>query len=198
MLTMERKQEILEAARDLFLKQGRDGLKMREIAARVEISATAIYRHYKDKDALLKAVVDLGRERFASFLVRSLKGKTPRERLLLTGLNYLEFAFVQPHDYRIMFMAWDQLELGRHASPPGQGEYAPLFQFLLDRIRECLPAERLARPEALFELGLLFWAQCHGLASLYLGSGVRQLMPEEQYRNLCRRELELLVAAAID
>src|SRR5512140_3277022 len=103
---MSRQAEILEAARDLFLASGLSGVTMRRVASKVGVSATAIYRHYADKDDLLKAVVDLGRERFSTFLVRGLKGTTPRERLLLTGTGYLEFAFEQPHDYQIMFMAW--------------------------------------------------------------------------------------------
>jgi AcrR family transcriptional regulator len=192
---MSRRQEILGVARDLFLSEGLDGITLREVAARVKISAPAIYKHFESKDALLREVVDMGRERFAAYLVRGLRGATPAERLQLTGEGYLDFAFEQPRDYQVMFMAWDQLKLGVHA--PASGKPTPMFQFLLDRVRESLPTPRAADAADVFETALLFWAECHGLASLYLSGGGLQAMPLEHYRGLARRIVERLMRSAL-
>ncbi len=189
-----RKSDIVRAARDLFLQSGMGGFTLRGVGARVGISAPAIYRHFENKDDLLREVVDLGRERFTTYLVRGLRGSTPRERLLLTGESYLEFAFEQPQDYQIMFMAWNQMQPGVHA--PVRAGNAPMFQFLLDRVRECLPGRSEGASEVL-DHALLFWAQCHGLASLYLSGGGRDFMPLEQYRALCRRLLEKVVTGVL-
>ena len=49
---------ILDAARELFAEQGYDAVTMREIADRIEYSPTAIYFHFKDKEALLRELCD--------------------------------------------------------------------------------------------------------------------------------------------
>jgi len=193
---MERERQILEAARDLFLRDGLQGMTMRKIAAAVGISAPAIYKHYADKDEILRRVVDLGRERFASFLVRGLKGETPKERLLLTGESYVEFGLTEPRDYQVMFTVWDKLKPGVHA-PGNQGGHASLLQFSLDRVRECLPPGAPASPADVFELGLMFWAECHGLVTLYISGGGSGFMPLDQYREISKRQLRRLVEAVL-
>lgn len=192
---MGTREDILRAARDLFLAQGLEGVTLRAVASRVRISAPAIYKHFAGKDELLRAVVDVGRERFATYLIRGLRGATPEERLRLTGEGYLQFAFEHPHDYQVMFMAWNQLTIGVHAPKRG-GEPAPMFQFLLDRVREFLPPSRAADGAEVFELALLFWAECHGLASLYLSGGGLQVMPLEAYAALARRLVQRVMRAA--
>ncbi len=192
---MGRRQEILRVARDLFLCEGLEGVTLREVAARVKISAPAIYKHFDSKDALLREVVGVGRERFTAYLVRGLRGATPAERLRLTGESYLDFAFEQPRDYQVMFMAWHQLKVGVHA--PASAAPTPMFQFLLDRVREFLPGPRAADAADVFESALLLWAECHGLASLYLSGGGLQAMPLEHYRGVARRLVERLMRSAL-
>ena len=51
---------ISQAAQELFLEGGVEAISMRKVADRVGISATAIYRHYKDKDELLTGIIDTG------------------------------------------------------------------------------------------------------------------------------------------
>ena len=56
------RQSILEAARDLYAKEGVHALSMRKLADQVGISATAIYRHFDDKEHLILAAVLPGRQ----------------------------------------------------------------------------------------------------------------------------------------
>ena len=46
---------LLACARDLFLAEGVAGFSMRKVASAAGVSATAIYRHYDDKETLLFA-----------------------------------------------------------------------------------------------------------------------------------------------
>ena len=52
-----RREEILQAAKELFLEQGYDSTTIRRIADRVGISAPALYLYFKDKEELFRAVV---------------------------------------------------------------------------------------------------------------------------------------------
>jgi hypothetical protein len=125
--------------------------------------------------------------------MRALEGKTARERLFSSGERYLDYGFENPHDYKVIFSSWEHLELGVHAPDRrAEGEHAPLFRFLLDRIRECRPD--LDDAQKLFQHGLLFWAQCHGLVMIYLTGAGRKMMPFEQYRALCSAQLQLLLS----
>lgn len=49
--------KILEAARAEFLEKGFEKSSMRSIAAKVGITATALYRHYQDKESIFDALV---------------------------------------------------------------------------------------------------------------------------------------------
>jgi AcrR family transcriptional regulator len=54
----ERRARIMEAVADLIVDRGYRGVSMADIGEKVGISATAIYRHFPNKDALLVAVFD--------------------------------------------------------------------------------------------------------------------------------------------
>ena len=49
----ETRRKILEAARRMFVQQGYEGTTMRAIAAKIGYTPTAIYHHFRDKDALV-------------------------------------------------------------------------------------------------------------------------------------------------
>ena len=53
-----RREEILQAAKELFLEQGYDSTTIRRIADRVGISAPALYLYFRDKEALMLALCD--------------------------------------------------------------------------------------------------------------------------------------------
>lgn len=52
-----RKGQILESAMDVFDEYGYDGGSMREIASRVGVRESALYRHFPGKEAILKSLI---------------------------------------------------------------------------------------------------------------------------------------------
>jgi len=79
------RQNVLQAARQIYLQEGLAGLSMRKVARDAGISATAIYRHFEDKEAMLISVVAQGSHLFMHYLSRGLKGNCSEERLKLSG-----------------------------------------------------------------------------------------------------------------
>ena len=65
------RQEILDAARDIFVKEGYGRLSMRRVADKIDYSPTAIYLHFRDKQEL---VFSLCEESFGR-LVRELEAR---------------------------------------------------------------------------------------------------------------------------
>ncbi|MCB9651310.1 MAG: WHG domain-containing protein [Deltaproteobacteria bacterium] len=125
------------------------------------------------------------------YLTRGLEAGSPRERLLATGDGYLDFALEHPHDYRVMFLAWEELQIGLHAPDP-QGRPSPALQLLMDRVRECRSA---SPPEEIQALGLMLWAQVHGLASLWVAGGGPAIMPRPHFEAMARAQVRRLVDA---
>ena len=54
----EKQQQILQAASDLFLKQGLLATSMDNVAKEAGVSKQTVYSHFKNKDALFVAVID--------------------------------------------------------------------------------------------------------------------------------------------
>jgi len=96
---------IIDAARDLFVTRGVEAVTMREIAKRIDYSATSIYLHFADKEAVLRAILDVDMLALATSLNTILQITDPVERMQALGYGYAEFALSFPNHYRLMFMA---------------------------------------------------------------------------------------------
>jgi AcrR family transcriptional regulator len=96
---------IIDSARELFVTRGVEAVTMREIAKRIDYSATSIYLHFADKDAVLRAILDVDMLALATSLNAILQISDPVERLQALGHGYAEFALSFPNHYRLMFMA---------------------------------------------------------------------------------------------
>lgn len=156
------KSRIVGAARTLYLERGPEAVTMRAVAERVGVTATALYRHFPDKDALLREVIGEGSRLLGSHLFRALEASTPLERLRATALAYLDFAVDQPQAYRALF---EPGEGGDEASPVYRQRGA-VRRFLRDRVREGMEAGVIAQgdPDG---VSLTLWSLLHGLASLH-------------------------------
>jgi len=56
--TKPTKERIFDVSLDLFSEKGYDGVSVREIAREVGIRESSIYNHYKNKEAILDAIID--------------------------------------------------------------------------------------------------------------------------------------------
>ena len=54
----ELRQEILTAAREMFVEEGFANVSMRRIADKIEFSPTTIYLYFQDKSGLLDCIVE--------------------------------------------------------------------------------------------------------------------------------------------
>jgi len=161
--------QVLDAARDLFVQHGYEAVTMRRIAAKVEYTATALYFHFQNKTALLQALSD--REGLALGVefgkLRSLKD--PIERVRRMGETYIQFGLAEPNRYRLLFMTpQPALPPEQSAIPKGDPKvdaYALLVQTLAEAIAAGLLQPKYSDAE---QVAQLLWSAMHGFVSLNL------------------------------
>src|SRR5438874_1367073 len=94
------RQEILDAARELFAKEGYENVSMRKVAEKIEYSPTTIYLYFESKADLLYYICE---ETFSRLLkkLESL-GEESSDPLvcLRKGMRaYIEFGLKHPNHY---------------------------------------------------------------------------------------------------
>jgi AcrR family transcriptional regulator len=153
------REALVEAGRRLTAERGPHGFTMAEAARLAGVSPSAPYRHFRDRDALLREVARRG---FALFAARLRAAVQPEGQgghpLAGMGAAYLAFAREEPGFYGAMF---DWRDPGR-PGPGREGEAG--FDALLAPLARAMPPG--TGPEALRRLALQVWAASHGLAGL--------------------------------
>ena len=163
---------ILDAARTLFVARGIEAVSMREIAKKINYSATTLYHHFADKEALLQAVCDEDFLALASGIREVMQIPNLIARIQELSKGYAMFALQHPNHYRLMFMtprAPCNLDITRiQQGNTEQDAYAQLKLV----VKEAFDAE-LFKPEITdFELiAQTLWASTHGVCSLEIALG---------------------------
>jgi AcrR family transcriptional regulator len=166
----ELRTRILDAARELFVEEGYDAVTMRKIADRIEYSPTAIYFHFRDKQALLRELVDVDFGSLASEFQKIARIADPIDRLRKIGRAYVGFALSHRNHYRLMFMTPHPEAMKPEDSRITQGNpEEDAYAFLKATVSEAIAAERL-RPEFSDPdlVSQMVWAGSHGVVSLHI------------------------------
>jgi len=100
-----RREEILQAAKELFLEEGYEATTIRRIADRVGVSAPALYLYFHDKEAMMLALCDQTFGRLIERITDIEKTVAdPLERLRRFGDAYARFGLEHPGEYRLVFV----------------------------------------------------------------------------------------------
>jgi AcrR family transcriptional regulator len=157
---------ILDAARELFASEGVESVTMRRIAERIEYSPTAIYFHFRDKEALLAELCDTDFRAIAQELASIASMEDPIERLRATGHAYIDFGINNPSHYRVMFMtpkppATEETRLRK--GNPEEDSYAFLRSMVEQAIAEGRTHDGATDVDLLAQV---IWSGVHGVVSL--------------------------------
>jgi AcrR family transcriptional regulator len=197
----ETRDKILDAARELFVTEGFEGVSMRKVAEKIEYSPTAIYVHFADKQELFRELCHQDYARLAEVFQSSAMSTDPIERLKQIGAIYIDFGTRYPNHYRFMFMTphpphepdeEDREMMGN----PEMDAYA----FLKWAVQQAIDAgcfrEDLTDAELISQT---LWASVHGVISLHIAKGCdpwvewrplqdrAEMMPDVTLRGLIRQ-----------
>ncbi|MBV8157271.1 MAG: TetR/AcrR family transcriptional regulator, partial [Dyella sp.] len=97
--------KILKAAHALFDSEGPDAVSMRRVADAVGITPMAIYRHFPNREALLKRLSDDSFDSVARVWKQHSTATDPLKRLMALADPYLDYALAHPHLFDHAFSA---------------------------------------------------------------------------------------------
>lgn len=136
---------------------------MRAVAERAGVTATALYRHFADKDRLLRDMVREVAALFRDYLARAESRKRPVERLLASLVAARGFALDHPHYYELLFLT----PLGpARRYPDGFRASAGDFGLLAGMVRDCVEAG-LFKADDEVDVALTLASHLHGLLRLW-------------------------------
>ena len=135
----ELRQEILDAARELFITEGFENVSMRKIAEKIEYSATTIYLHFQDKADLLDCVCEETLQKLENRLsaIRE-TAPDPLERLRQGLRAYIDFGLEYPNDYRVAFLLEFKPFAEAERCPRCRTKGQQVFDHVRDAVDECM------------------------------------------------------------
>lgn len=169
------REAILQASLQLGTEIGEEGVTMRAIAARLGVSATALYQHFDGKSGILRAIRFYGFDLMEARLEPAHRHPDPVERLRGESIGYIAFARENPWLYRLLFLE-EQLDWSQF-SDVERARVMEMHQRTAKAFAEAIEAGRFRRDLAGIAGPLLMWAANHGLASLLLGGRISERHP---------------------
>ncbi|NBE50419.1 TetR/AcrR family transcriptional regulator [Streptomyces boluensis] len=157
----------LRAARELLEEDGSAGLSLRAVARRAGVSATAPYRHFADRDALVSAVAAEGYRELAEQLAAAHPAPSTPDDLAAVAVVYVRFALDHPALFRAMFA-----EPCDPTSEERVAATAVISEYVQGIVRDAFPGSDASA------LSTAVWALVHGLAFLHLDGKLDTSTPE--------------------
>ncbi|WP_296578662.1 TetR/AcrR family transcriptional regulator [Phreatobacter sp.] len=148
------REALLEAARRLIAARGPAGFTLSDAAKLAGVSPAAPYRHFKDREALLKEIAVAGFEALGRRLRAAAEAGGP-DGFVAMGRAYLAFAREEPAYYAAMFNTG-------HPGGGGSGD-DPGFAALQQAVGRSIGSDD---PRRVKVAATLVFALTHGLASL--------------------------------
>jgi len=157
---------IREAAKKIISEEGMEALSMRKLGKAVGLSQAAVYRHYRDKEALILAVVGEGYTGIVAILESIAASASSTEDFFRKSLRgYVEWALSDPAMFKALALR-DAGPAARQVNSlsPGVSAKRETFRILVAKLEEGMADGSVAKgdPE---HLAQVLWMWVFGIAS---------------------------------
>lgn len=159
---LEVRTSILEAAREVVLKEGWESLSVRKIAEAIDYSVPVIYDHFINKEALLLEFVKQGFGLLNSKLTEATNSiDDPELQIKAIGYAYWKFSHDHKEYYRLMF----GLGIPSCEAVKEIPELNDFVQIVMEPISGLIQdnQQKKMEPRVKFKS---FWSSMHGLISI--------------------------------
>lgn len=155
---------ILRAARALFEREGAQAVSMRRVAEAVGLTPMAIYRHFPNREALLKRISDDSFDEIARHWLARNSGGDVLARVIALQRIYLDYALAHPHLFDHAFSV-RRADARRYPEDFRAGR-SPTLTVAAEAVAEAMRAGVLREDDA-WDVAMTLWAHTHGLVALY-------------------------------
>jgi AcrR family transcriptional regulator len=177
-----RRQEILVAARKLFVRDGAEKVTMRAIADDVGISSAAVYGYFPDKMAVYVAAAEAAFADLRDIFEKATTEPDAVERLRAMMQGYVRFGLSNPEAYEIAFAPHLTFSSGPGISGENTLAITAGAQAFEAFHRAVSDVPRLAvQASADDRLARVLWAAGHGIVSLSRSKADALPLPAEAY-----------------
>jgi AcrR family transcriptional regulator len=163
----ELRAKILDAARNIVLREGFGALTIRKLAEAIEYAPGTLYLYFENRDAIARELSSEGFRSLLEAFAPASRVADPLARLETVGRAYVRFGMENPETYRLIFMEDPQLTTAvfkEAADDPGQRAY----RALIEPLEELRAAGRLRPDLEVQAIADTLWAVVHGIVSLKL------------------------------
>ena len=188
------KEEFITIAMDFIANEDVDKLTLKVLSDATGTSRSAIYKHFKNKDALIETIIEKGFDKFDEETTLYLRddSKALIDKFYLTGKLYVEFAMQNPNLYRLLFgkkYAHIREELLSIKDEDCSG-FAALQKTVEDGQKQ-----GILKKDDSYRQAIVIWATMHGFSSLIIDGfmDVKEIQ-EEVYTTLFETLLSGMVA----
>lgn len=162
----QRREEILEAAMQLYEEGGQDAVSFRKIAALLKCSYSTPYRYFPSKNAMLTSMRAQAFRWMEQSMLQAVDGhKSPLQRLNQLAEAFIRAGVQRPRRYALMFFRLPEPETGPHLEELVAAKHAALDV--------CTRTVQAAHDNGTLQLASdpltashLLWTGAHGLVSL--------------------------------
>jgi AcrR family transcriptional regulator len=167
------RQTLVDAARQLVIERGAENFTLSDACRLAGVSTAAPYKHFRDKDEILKAIVIEGFAQFTGELraaVRQFPTGSP-DSMVAMGQAYVAYARREPAIFRLMFGQQKRLGADQLVAQSGRN----CFQSVVEDVHAFCAANGLERDAE--RLALEMWTLVHGAASLTIDQDYDKVAP---------------------
>jgi len=195
----ETRDKILDAARELFITEGYEGVSMRKVAEKIEYSPTAIYVHFADKEELFRELCHLDYARLAEVFQTSAVSADPVERLKQIGAIYVGFGTRYPNHYKFMFMTpHPRHELDEADREVIGNPERDAYSFLKWAVQQAIDAGCFREEVRDADLvSQTLWASVHGVIALEIAKGCDAWVDWRPLRDRAETMLDLTLRGLV-
>ena len=173
------REQILAAAKTLFLEKGVEKTSIRNIADLIEYSPGSIYHYFKDKNEIFHALHQGGFQQLMSRMEVLVTIPNPMARLKAMGSIYVDFALENPDMYDLMFIKEAPMEHVSSSNDEQWKEGYGTFNFLRATIKECI-LEGYFQGHDQEALAFMVWSTVHGMVSLHIRRRCEVVLADRQ------------------
>lgn len=191
---IELREKILDAAREMVLKNGYGDLSIRKLAEKIDYAPGTIYLYFENRDAIVREICLRGfSELNAKMQIAAKEKSEPKKRIIALLESYADFAVSNPETYHLSFMEDPKFteEMFRNApleTENGAGRQA--LQTIIDEFQDLKKNGKISETEDENLLAEVFWTAIHGIVSSKL---IYPAIPFNSVEKLVEKTIQTLL-----